>query len=176
MNPSTTCVADAVPLLVIFALMVSAMSSARAQSPQYVPTVTGCWQASRPLYPTGEKPIIPPDQVHSGEWEWALFALRDSGRVALPLVNDQVRATWEPRSDWQLRADSVDLTVSTGLKGWKVRLAAREQLSEMKGYATYLNDAAGSSEARLRWAVTLRRTVCKPAWGARPITTRRPSL
>ncbi len=81
---------------------------------------------------------------------------------------------WETRSYWQLRGDSVNLTVFTGLQGWRARLAARDLPRSMAGYATYLSDAVVPNTAPIRAAVTLARTACEPEWSALPITTRLP--
>ncbi len=63
---------------------------------------------------------------------------------------------WDTRSCWQLRGDSVDLTVFTGRQGWTVRLAAREPLSAMKGYATHHTDAIVAGESPSRCTANIR--------------------
>ncbi len=168
MRFSRHCRAGVVPLWAIFALLLSAMSPAMAQSRVRVPAVTGCWEASRPLGPTGGALAVPRDAPYT------TIVLRDSGRVVLPRLGARERASWGARSYWQLRGDSVELTVFTGLQGWNARLAVRDLPRSMAGHATYLTDAVVANMAPMRAAVTLARTSCEPEWSALPITTRLP--
>lgn len=172
MKSSRHCSAGAVPLLAISAVLLSAMSPAispaMAQSRSRVPVVTGCWQWSRPLGPTGGALAVPRDAP------FATIVLRDSGRVVLPLVNGRERAMWESRSYWETSGDSVEVTVFTGLQGWRAQLSARALPATMKGSATYLADAIVAHTEPLRVAVTLARTPCESAWATLPITTRIP--
>lgn len=156
------------PLLLISAMLVSVIAPARAQSAKPVPSVTGCWQWSRPLGPTGGARSVP------REAPFTTIVLRDSGRVVLPLLNDRERAMWEARSYWEVRGDSVEVRVFTGLQGWRAQLAARALPAAMQGSATYLTDASASNAAPLQVSVTLSRAPCQPDWATLPITTRIP--
>lgn len=156
------------PLLAIWAMLVIAIASVRAQSGTRVSTVTGCWQASRPLGPTGGALSVPRDAPFTS------IVLRDSGRVVLPLLNDRERAMWEARSYWSASGDSVDLTIFTGLQGWRTRLSTRALPNAMAGTATYLTDVIVANTAPLQVAVNLSRAPCQADWATRPITTRIP--
>jgi len=168
MKFSVQCRAGAVPLSAILAMIVSMVAPAQAQSAKRVSGVTGCWQASRPLGPTGGALAVPRDAP------FATIVLRDSGRVVLPRLNDRERAMWEARSYWEVSGDSVEVRVFTGLQGWRAQLAARSLPAAMKGSATYLTDAIAVNAEPLRVAVTLARTPCESAWATLPITTRIP--
>lgn len=156
------------PLLAIWATIVSAVSPAQAPSGKRVPSVTGCWQWSRPLGPTGGALAVPRDAP------FATIVLRDSGRVVLPLLPGRERAMWEARSYWEASGDSVEVRVFTGLQGWRAQLSARELPNTMKGSATYLTDAIAVNAAPLTVGVTLARRACESVWATLPITTRIP--
>ncbi|WP_206044665.1 hypothetical protein [Gemmatimonas groenlandica] len=149
-------------------MLVSAIAPVRAQSGTRVSTVTGCWKASRPLGPTGGALSVPRDAPFTS------IVLRDSGRVVLPLLNDRERAMWEARSYWSASGDSVDLTIFTGLQGWRTRLSTRALPNAMAGTATYLTDVIVANAAPLQVAVTLSRAPCQADWATLPITTRIP--
>ena len=168
MKSSRHCSAGAVPLLAILAMIVSVVSPAMAQSRTRVPVVTGCWQSSRPLGPTGGALAVPRDAPFTA------IVLRDSGRVVLPLLSGRERTMWEARSYWEVSGDSVEVRVFTGLQGWRAQLSARDLPATMKGSATYLTDAIAVNAEPLRVAVTLARTPCESAWATLPIATRIP--
>ncbi len=160
------------PSLAISACLLSAISPAvspaMAQSSARVPVVTGCWQWSRPLGPTGGALAVPRDAP------FTTIVLRDSGRVVLPLLSGRERTMWEARSYWESSGDSVEVRVFTGLQGWRAQLSARELPTTMNGSATYLTDAIDVNAAPLTVAVTLARRACESVWAALPITTRIP--
>ena len=160
--------AGAVPLLAISVILVSTISPAHAQARDRVPLVTGCWQASRPLGPTGGALSVPRDAP------FTTIMLRDSGRVALPLLTGSERAMWEARSYWETSGDSIAVRVFTGLQGWRAQLSTRELPAVMKGSATYLTDAIAVNAAPLTVGVTLARRACESAWADLPIITRIP--
>ena len=168
MNTSVHRRAGAVPLLAISVILVSTMSPAHAQSRDRVPIVTGCWQASRPLGPTGGALSVPRDAP------FTTIVLRDSGRVALPLLTGRERAMWEARSYWETSGDSIAVQVFTGLQGWRAQLSTRELPAVMKGSAWYLTDAIAANATPLTVGVTLARRACESAWADLPITTRIP--
>ncbi|WP_310570652.1 hypothetical protein [Gemmatimonas sp.] len=150
------------------AMLVITMAPAQAQSGKRVPSVTGCWQASRPLGPTGGALSVPRDAP------FTTIVLRDSGRVVLPRLNDRERVMWEARSYWEAHRDSVEVQVFTGLQGWRAELSARRLPVAMQGTATYLTDVLVANAAPLQVAVTLSRTPCQADWATLPITTRIP--
>ncbi len=128
--------------------------------------VTGCWQANRPLGPTGGAQPVERDAA------FAVLVLRDSGRVALPLVDARERRMWEDRSYWEMRGDSVTLQVFTGLQGWRASLRPTVRHDGMTGRARYLSDAIVRGAAPLRVAVSLTRIECLPEWPSVRSTTR----
>ena len=156
------------PLLAIIVILLSASSPAIAQSRGRVPVATGCWQASRPLGPTGGALSVPRDAP------WTTIVLRDSGRVVLPLLTGRERAMWEARSHWEASGDSIQVRVFTGLQGWRAQLSARELPAVMQGSATYLTDAIVANAAPLTVGVTLTRRARDAAWATLPITTQIP--
>ncbi len=156
------------PLWAVSAMLVITMAPAQAQSGKRVPSVTGCWQASRPLGPTGGALSVPRDAP------FTTIVLRDSGRVVLPRLNDRERVMWEARSYWEAHRDSVEVQVFTGLQGWRAELSARRLPVAMQGTATYLTDVLVANAAPLQVAVTLSRTPCQADWATLPITTRIP--
>jgi len=90
--------------------------------------------------------------------------LRDSGRVALPLVGAGKRRTWEARSYWETHGESVTLRVFTGMQGWLADLVPTAGGRTLAGSARYLSDAVVVGAEALRVAVTLTRIDCDPAW------------
>ena len=168
MKPSTHCRAGAVPLLIVASLMLFATSSASAQTRRRVRLAHGCWQASRPLGPTGGALSVPRDAP------FTTIVLRDSGRVVLPMLNDRERPMWEGRSYWEMSGDSVALIVFTGLQGWRSQLSAQALPRSMQGRATYLTDVIVAKAEPLTVGVTLTRITCQDEWADVPITTRLP--
>ena len=156
------------PPLAIAMMLLIASSSATAQLRGRMPVVTGCWQASRPLGPTGGALSVPRDAP------FTTIVLRDSGRVVLPLLTGRERAMWEARSHWEASGDSVVVRVFTGLQGWRAQLSSRELPAVMRGSATYLTDAIVANAAPLTVGVTLARGACDSAWATLPITTQIP--
>lgn len=125
-------------------------------------SLRGCWQADRPLGPTGGAQPVERDSA------FKIVVLRDSGRVAFPQVPPLRRRLWEERSFWESTGDSVTLRAFTGLQGW---LAALTRLSgpvsgpeRLVGRARYLTDAVVAGVEPLRVAVTLTRITCNPTW------------
>lgn len=157
--------AGAVPRRVLTTVWICVASTSHAQSRASVPRVTGCWQASRPLGPTGGALAVPRDAP------FATMVLRDSGRVVLPLLADRERTIWERRSYWQVQGDSISLAVFTGLQGWRAQLSVPERSDVMRGRATYLTDAIVANAAPLTVDVTLSRITCERAWTDLRITT-----
>lgn len=136
---------------------------AQTGSASSAPTsLRGCWQADRPLGPTGGAQPVERDSA------FRIVVLRDSGRVAFPQVPPLRRRSWEERSFWESTGDSVTLRAFTGLQGW---LAALTRLSgpvsgpeRLVGRARYLTDAVVAGAEPLRVAVTLTRITCDPTW------------
>ncbi len=127
----------------------------------------GCWQTSRPLGPTGSATPVARDSAYN------TLVLRDSGRVALPLVTANSRQKWEDRSFWESQGDSVSVRLFTGLQGWSVTLGRSPAGHALTGIARYLTDAISVGAEPLRVNVTLTSITCDPAWPT-VATTRSP--
>ncbi len=125
-------------------------------------SLQGCWQADRPLGPTGGAQPVERDSA------FKIVVLRDSGRVAFPLVPPVRRRLWEERSFWESNADSVTVRAFTGLQGWMAtltRLSGPVSGAErLVGRARYLTDAVVAGAEPLRVAVTLTRIACDASW------------
>jgi len=123
-------------------------------------SLTGCWQASRPLGPTGTT------QALEREAGFVTFILRNGGRVSLPRLEIRQRQRWEERSYWNVVGDSVTLQAFTGLQGWLATLVQSANGRSLTGRATYLSDAIVAGAKPLGVLVTLTRVVCEPGWPA----------
>lgn len=120
-------------------------------------SMRGCWRADRALGPTGGATPIERDAAFD------TFVLRDSGRVALPLVGASQASMWNARSWWTARGDTLVLRVFTGLQGWHARFVATGNGS-LRGTARYLSDVVVRGAPPLETAVALARVPCRAEW------------
>lgn len=127
----------------------------RAQTP----AVTGCYHESRPLGAIGMREPDARDSLFRS------VMLREGGRVLLPELPENERSGWERRSEWQLRGDTLILTVFSGLQGWRARLRPSAAADGWSGSAGYLSDAVGPRGFQTTIVpVTLSRLACPAAW------------
>lgn len=100
-----------------------------------------------------------------------VLVLAPGGGVGRPLLPQrEAQITWEPRSAWSARGDSVQLRVFTGLVGWDARLALSRDGSRLQGRARYLSDAIVPGRAPDSVSLSLGRVLCDPMW-RRPDTS-----
>jgi len=97
------------------------------------------------------------------------FQLLADGRVARPrLLTASSQEMWARAGFWQLRADTLEVRLSTGLVGWALRLELQQSGSadtSLVGMARYLTDVAvrdttGWHTHPLRFPVRVAREGC----------------
>ena len=148
------------PLGVCF-LALLASSALPAQSRGVIgdeSTLRGCWRTDRPLGPTGGATPVDRDAG------FTVFVLRDSGRIALPVVSERERRMWETRSWWRVQNDTLSLRVFTGLQGWDARVPGASAKRALRGSARYLTDVVVAGAVPTVVPVTLTRIACEAEW------------
>ena len=117
-------------------------------SAQTAPLIEGCYVATPPLTysATGT-----PEKSDSG---WSHLKLSANGVARRPLL----RSVLDARSSWSVHHDSLSVTLSDGLAGWRLRLTPLKD--GWGGTATYLSDATVVGRPPLQRAVQLKRESC----------------
>lgn len=118
----------------------------------------GCWRSDRPLGPTGGETPVDRDAG------FTVFVLRDSGRLALPLVSARERRMWEARSWWRVQNDTLSLRAFTGLNGWHATVPGASAGQTLRGSARYLSDVIVAGAVPTIVPVTLTRIACEAEW------------
>jgi len=110
--------------------------------------VIGCYVAKPALTysATGE-----PER---GDTSWAYAQLSANGIARRPLL----RANVDRRSSWRVEDDTLHVTFSDGLAGWRLLLARAPQA--WTGVATYLSDVRVVGRPAYRHPITLMRRSC----------------
>jgi hypothetical protein len=129
-------------------------------------TLRGCWRTDRPLGPTGGETPVDRDAG------FTVFVLRDSGRIALPLVPERERRMWEGRSWWNVQNDTLTLVVFTGLQGWRATVPGASSRQILRGGARYLSDVIVAGGVPTGVPVSLARIACEADWPSVSSTAR----
>jgi hypothetical protein len=127
-------------------MMVSALSTAQTQS--HVP---GCYVASRGLTYSAA------GALERGDTSWSHIRLSADGIARRPMLKNNL----DRRSSWALVRDSLRITFSDGLVGWRLQLTPTK--GGWAGTATYLTDAPAVGLPPYQSAINLKRESCAPA-------------
>lgn len=113
------------------------------------PLVEGCYVANPALtYSATGKP-------EHGDSSWALVRLSAYGLTERPLLKDH----FDRRSSWTFDHDSLRVTFSDGLVGWRLRLV--RAADGWNGTATYMSDAFVPGRLPYQHPIKLRRVACR---------------
>ena len=127
----------------------AAALTAPAVAPVRADTI-GCYWASPPLtYSTTGAP-------ERGDSAWAIVRLVAGGAARRVLL----RPSRDGQSNWEMVNDTLVLTVSDGLVGWRARLTATE--AGWRGIAEYLTDVRTVPPFLYRHELVLTRRSCPP--------------
>jgi hypothetical protein len=120
----------------------------RVADAQGTTLVIGCYIAKPALTysATGE-----PER---GDTSWAYAQLSPKGVARRPLLHANV----DRRSSWRIEDDTLHVTFSDGLAGWRLQLVRAPQ--GWTGLATYLSDARVVGQPAFRQPITFARRSC----------------
>ncbi|HJQ55200.1 MAG TPA: nuclear transport factor 2 family protein [Gemmatimonadaceae bacterium] len=133
-------------------------------SAQSAPLVVGCYVTTPALsYSASGTP-------EKGDTSWSHLKLSANGVARRPLLRNVLDA----RSSWSVHHDSLSVTLSDGLAGWRLRLTPLKD--GWGGTATYLSDATMAGRAPVQRAMHLTRESCgaqqSPRIGVEPTIRR----
>jgi hypothetical protein len=133
------------------ALAASTMFSVAPASAQAHSPAPGCYVASRGLTYSATG-----DPEH-GDTAWSHVRLSANGVARRPLLRNDV----DRLSSWSVSGDSLSITFSDGLVGWRLQLTPAND--GWSGTATYLADAIVRGESPYQAAIDLKRERCASA-------------
>lgn len=130
------------------ALMPLTVAGIGRASAQVGPLVEGCYIATPAL--TYSETGTP----EKGDTTWSHLKLSANGVAKRPLLRNVLDA----RSSWSVHHDSLSVTLSDGLAGWRLRLTPLRD--GWGGTATYLSDAIVAGRSPFQRAMRLERESC----------------
>lgn len=132
-------------------IVASTMFSAIPSVAQTQSRVEGCYVASRGLTYSAA------GALEAGDSTWSHLQLSANGMARRP----QLRENLDRQSSWRIERDTLRITFSDGLVGWRLQLTPTKDGWE--GNATYLTDAVVRGRSPYQSAINLKRESCGPA-------------